>query len=68
MPERTTEDELVQAAQGLGQEEFSRAELANHLGVRHAQIREAFKAARKSGKLVKSRQDEDGTKYFRLAE
>jgi hypothetical protein len=66
--ENPTHDEVVQAARALGQPEFTRNELAGQLGVKGAEMREGFRAAKKAGQLQKVRDDEDGTRYFRLAD
>ena len=67
MAENFTPDNLVEAARELGQEEFTRDDLAKHLGTRPRKIREALKAARQSGKVEKVSEDEAGTNVFRLA-
>jgi DNA-binding transcriptional regulator LsrR (DeoR family) len=61
-----TSDQVVQAARELGQEEFSRGDLAAKLGVPKPKIRKGFREARKSGRLEKVRDDEENTGYFRL--
>jgi hypothetical protein len=66
--ENPTQDQVVQAAKALGKPEFTRAELAGQLGVQGAELREGFRAAKKAGQLQKARDDDDGTRYFRLAD
>ncbi len=61
-----TEDQLIEAAQQLGQEEFTRADVAAKLGVEKPDLKQAFVHARKAGRLEKVRDDEDNTGYFRL--
>ncbi len=61
-----TEDQLVTAAQELGQDEFTRADLAGKLGVEKPELKQAFVHARKAGRLEKTRDDEDNTGHFRL--
>jgi hypothetical protein len=61
-----TEDQLVTAAQELGQDEFTRADLAAKLGVEKPDLKQAFVHARKAGRLEKTRDDEDNTGHFRL--
>ena len=61
-----TEDQLVTAAQELGQDEFTRADLAGKLGVEKPELKQAFVQARKAGRLEKTRDDEDNTGHFRL--
>jgi hypothetical protein len=66
MSEAITSANLVEAAQALGKEEFSRGDLAAQLGVEKADIKPAFKEARHQGKLEKVRDDEENTGYFKL--
>ena len=66
MTETITADQVVEAAQGLGQEEFSRGDLAEKLGVEKADIKPAFREARQGGRLEKVRDDEENTGYFKL--
>ena len=66
MPRNVTADELVKAAEDLDQPEFSRGQLAEKLGVEKADLRKAFRVARKNGRLEKVRDDEEGTGFFRL--
>ena len=65
MPSDITAEQVVGAAEGLG-DEFTRGDLAEKLGVEKAEIRKAFREARKSGRLEKTRDDEENTGYFRL--
>jgi DNA-binding transcriptional regulator LsrR (DeoR family) len=66
MAENITADQVVEAAQELDQEEFTRGELAEKLGVQKHQIRKGFREARKSGRLEKTRDDAENTGHFRL--
>jgi len=66
--EKPTQDEVVQAARALGQREFTRAELAEKLGVKAPGMRASFREAKEAGQLEKVRDEEDGTTYFRLAD
>ena len=61
-----TEDQVVEAAQQLGQDEFTRADIAGKLGVEKPDIKQAFVHAKKAGRLEKVRDDEDNTGHFRL--
>jgi hypothetical protein len=61
-----TEDQLVEAAQQLDQDEFTRADVAGKLGVEKPDLKQAFVRARKAGRLEKVRDDEDNTGHFRL--
>jgi hypothetical protein len=68
MSETITAEQVVEAAQGLGQEEFTRGDLAEKLGVEKPDIRKGFRQARQSGRLEKVRDDEENTGYFRLTD
>jgi DNA-binding transcriptional regulator LsrR (DeoR family) len=63
---KITEDQLVDAARELGQDEFTRGDVANKLGVEKPELRQAFAKARKAGRVEKVRDDEENTGYFRL--
>lgn len=66
MPQQITPDQLVHAARDLGQDEFTRGDLAAKLGVEKPDIKPAFREARQSGRLEKTRDDEENTGHFRL--
>ena len=66
MTEAITADQVVEAAQGLGQDEFTRGDLAEKLGVEKTDIKPAFREARQAGRLEKTRDDEENTGHFRL--
>jgi DNA-binding transcriptional regulator LsrR (DeoR family) len=68
MTETITSDQVLEAAQGLGQEEFTRGDLAEKLGVEKPEIKKAVRQARQSGRLEKVRDDEENTAYFRLTD
>ena len=61
-----TADQVVEAAQQLGKEEFTRADVAGQLGVEKPELKQAFQQARKAGRLEKVRDDEENTGHFRL--
>jgi DNA-binding MarR family transcriptional regulator len=61
-----TADQLVDAARELGKDEFTRADVANQLGVDKSDLKRAFAQARKAGRLEKTRDDEENTGHFRL--
>ena len=63
---KITEEQLVDAARELGQDEFTRGDVASKLGVEKPELRQAFAKARKAGMLEKVRDDEENTGYFRL--
>ena len=61
-----TADQLVEAAQALDQQEFTRADVAHQLGVEKPELKQAFARARKKGRVEKVRDDEENTGHFRL--
>ncbi len=61
-----TADQLVDAARGLDQQEFTRADVASKLGVEKHELKQAFIRARKQGRVEKVRDDEENTAHFRL--
>jgi DNA-binding transcriptional regulator LsrR (DeoR family) len=63
-----TGDQVVGAAQDLPQSEFTRADVAEKLGVEKPELYKAFKAARKSGRVQKVRDDENNTGHFRVTD
>jgi hypothetical protein len=68
MPQAVTADQVVEAARGLDQAEFTRGDLAKKLGVEKQDIKPAFREARHAGRLEKVRDDEENTGYFRLTD
>jgi DNA-binding transcriptional regulator LsrR (DeoR family) len=66
MTETITADQVVGAAQELAQQDFTRADVAEKLGVEKPELRKAFTQARKSGRLEKVRDDAENTGHFRL--
>jgi hypothetical protein len=68
MPQAVTADQVVEAARGLDQAEFTRGDLAKKLGVEKQDIKPAFREARHAGRLEKVRDDEQNTGYFRLTD
>ena len=68
MAKSISSDQVVGAAQELDKPEFTRADLAEKLGVKTTDLKEAVKAARDSGQLEKVRDDEEGTGVFRLTD
>jgi DNA-binding transcriptional regulator LsrR (DeoR family) len=61
-----TDDQVVEAAKSLSQPEFTRSDIADKLGVEKTEFHQAFKAARKSGRLEKVRDDNENVGHFRL--
>lgn len=68
MAQNPTEDQVVDAARELGQEEFTRKDIAGQLGVKKSDIKEGFKHAKKASRLTKTRNDAENTGHFKLAE
>jgi hypothetical protein len=68
MPESVTPDQVVGAAKDLGKAEFTRDDLARTLGVEKRELKQGFREARRSGRLEKVRDDEQGTGLFRLTD
>ncbi len=70
MSEPITLEQVVEAARGLGKDEFTRADVAAALDVdrKDKELRDSFKAARKGGHLSKVRTDDNGKRYFKLAD
>jgi hypothetical protein len=59
-------EQLIATARDLDGDEFTRAEVADRLGVRTQDLKDAMKSARQSGRLEKVREDDDGKGVFRL--
>jgi DNA-binding transcriptional regulator LsrR (DeoR family) len=68
MADAITGDQVVGAARELSKPEFTRADVATKLGVDKTELKKAFKAARKSGRVEKVRDDEQNTGHFRLTD
>ena len=51
MEGNVAEDRIIAAAGELGQSEFTRAELAERLGVNVQGMKDGFKAARQAGRI-----------------
>ena len=68
MPDTITGDQVVGAASDLSMTEFTRADVATKLGVEKTELKQGFKAARKSGRVEKVREDEQNTGHFRLTD
>ena len=68
MASKITGDQLVGAVKELPQEEFTRADVAEKLGVEKPELQKAFRAARKAGRVKKVRDDEQNTGHFRLTD
>jgi DNA-binding transcriptional regulator LsrR (DeoR family) len=68
MAKTITPDQVVEAAQDLEQEEFTRDDLAEKLGVGKPKFKAAFKAARESGRVEKVRDDAESKGRFRVTD
>jgi DNA-binding transcriptional regulator LsrR (DeoR family) len=66
MPQDITDDQIVATARDLGQDEFTRADIAEKLGVDKTELSKPFRQARRAGRLDKVRDDDEGTGHFRL--
>jgi hypothetical protein len=66
MPKTITPDQVVEAAEGLEKDEFTREDLAKKLGTKKPDLMKGFRQARKAGRLEKVRDDEEGTGHFRV--
>ena len=68
MSKTITSEQVVETARELDRPEFTRAELAEKLGVKPTALKQGFKEARNSERLEKVRDNEEGKGLFRLAE
>jgi DNA-binding MarR family transcriptional regulator len=67
MAQSFTADQIVDAAGKLDQDEFTRADIAEQLGVEKSDVKQAFNSARKTSLIEKTRDDEDNTGHFKVA-
>ena len=68
MAQSPTADQVVQAARELGQEEFTRGDIAGKIGVEKQEIKGGFQEAKKAGRIEKTRDDEENTGHFKLTD
>ena len=68
MAKTVTPDQVVEAAKELGQDEFTREDLAQKLGVDKPELKPGIRQARQAGNLNKVGEDEKGTGRFRLTD
>ncbi len=66
MAQAVTQDQIIEAARGLGQEKFTRADLAGKLDVEMSDLKDGVKQARQAGRLEKVGDNQDGRGLFRL--
>jgi DNA-binding MarR family transcriptional regulator len=67
MAESPTADQVVDAARELEQEEFTRGDIAGQIGVEKSDVKSGFNQAKKTGLIEKTRDDENNTGHFKLA-
>ena len=68
MAQSPTADQVVEAARELGQEEFTRGDIAEKIGVEKQEIKGGFQQAKKAGRIEKTRDDEENTGHFKLTD
>jgi DNA-binding transcriptional regulator LsrR (DeoR family) len=68
MAEAVTSDQLVEAARALGKDRFTRAELADELGVQVSDLKQPVKDARQAGRIEWTGENDEGKGLFRLTE
>jgi DNA-binding transcriptional regulator LsrR (DeoR family) len=66
MAETVTSDQLAAAARGFEKDQFTRAELADKLGVQVSDIKQAVKEAREAGRIDWIGENEEGKGLFRV--
>ena len=66
MAQEPTADQVVDAAKALGQDEFTRGNIAEQIGVGKREVKSGFQEARKAGRIEKTRDDESNTGHFKL--
>ena len=66
MSNTITQDQIVGAAQELDAQEFTRADVADKLGVKVTELKQGFKDARQADRVEKVGEDAEGTGQFRL--
>ena len=67
MAQEYSADQIVAAAKELGQEEFTRADIARQLGVEKSDVKSGFNQARKTELIEKTRDDAENTGHFKLS-
>ena len=68
MAQSPTADQVVDAAKELGQDEFTRGDIAGKIGVEKSDVKSGFNEAKKAGRFEKTRDDENNTGHFKLAD
>ncbi len=67
MDSDATQEQVLEAARSLGQDQFTRQDVADELGSDIAAMQPSWKAAKQAGRLEKV-SDEGGKRYFRLVD
>lgn len=67
MAEEATQEQVLEAARSLGQDEFTRQDVADELGTEVSAMQPSWKAAKQAGRLEKVR-EEGGKRHFRLVD
>ena len=67
MAKEATREQVLDAARSLGREEFTREDVAGELGMEISEMQPSWKAAKEANQLEKVR-DEDGERFFKLAD
>ena len=67
MAQEYSADQIVASAKELGQEEFTRADIARQLGVEKSDVKSGFNQARKTELIEKTRDDAENTGHFKLS-
>lgn len=67
MAETVTQEQVLEATRALGREEFTRSDVAEKMGIEISAMQPSWKAAKEAGQIQKVR-NEDGKRFFRLAD
>ena len=67
MAEEATQEQVLEAVRSLGQDEFTRQDVADELGTEVSAMQPGWKAAKQAGRLEKVR-EEGGKRHFRLVD
>ena len=68
MAQSPSADQVVAAAKELGKDEFTRADIAEKLGVEKSDAKSGINQAKKAGRIQKTRDDDENTGHFKLSE
>ena len=67
MAEEATQEQVLEAARSLDQDEFTRDDVAEKLGLEISEMQPSWKAAKEAGRFEKV-PNESGKRLFRLAD